>query len=513
MKKKSFIGSAITLMIAGLIVRVLGFVYRVYLSNLIGAEGMGLFQLISPVYSLIILTLTSGMSIAVSRMVAAQTAKNNNINSRRITICALLITCAAGTIISLFLLMNINFVINQIMKDTRTYYSFLLILPNIPIIAASSALKGYFYGMQDVTPTAVSQVVEQVVRISLVMIISSRYIGLGIEYACALATIGMVLGEISNLLVLIIVYNLRKKDEYKLRTQRNLMRKRVIVSQLLKISVPISMNRFITSMMSTVEYIMIPRMLLMGGIDYKASMEQYGRLTGMAMPLIFFPSLVTSSIATTLIPAIAEAVSKKNMRSINYRINQSLQITFVLGFLFSSIFMAYSNEIGNLFYARENIGSLLYTLSFTCIFIYLQQTMTGILNGLGKQAVSLRNGIIGNAIRICLIYFLMPAYGIESYIWSIIASYLVVVLMNFYVVVKTTSLIFNIRNWILKPGLIGIILLMTSKYVKSFYEIFLLNTKITVLLSLGTTIFVGIFLMITAGVISRGEIKKIIGLK
>ena len=144
MTKKSFISGAITLIVAGLIVRVLGFVYRIYLSNLIGAEGMGLFQLIAPIYSLIILTITSGISIAVSKMVAQELAKNHIINLRRITKCALFIVLGVGVIVSILILIFSGVISNVILKDSRTYYSVILLIPCIPAIAAASAFKGIF---------------------------------------------------------------------------------------------------------------------------------------------------------------------------------------------------------------------------------------------------------------------------------------------------------------------------------------------------------------------------------
>lgn len=210
MGKKSFVGSAIVLMLAGFIVKILGFVYRIYLSNLIGAEGMGLFQLISPIYSLIILTLTSGISIAVSKMVAEEMAKNHSVNLRRITSCALFIVISSGIVVSVLLYLFIDPIVNVILKDSRTYYSMLLLIPCIPVVAAASALKGYFYGIQEVVPTAFSQIAEQVVRITLVITMAGYFLNIGLEYACALATIGMAAGEIANLLVLLVVYKLKK---------------------------------------------------------------------------------------------------------------------------------------------------------------------------------------------------------------------------------------------------------------------------------------------------------------
>jgi len=357
--KKSFISGAVVLMVSGLIVRLLGFVYRIYISNLLGSEGMGIFQLISPVYSLIILTLTSGVSIAISKMVAQEMARRHFVNLRRITLIALLSVFIAGVAISLFLLINAKFIADKILKEPRTYYSILLLIPCIPVITLSSTLKGYFYGVQEVIPTAWSQITEQVIRIGLVLFAAKQFINAGLEYACGFATASMVIGEIASLLVLYIMYKQGIKKYTKDKSKKGLMRKRTILLEILKISLPVSSNRFITSAMSAVELILIPRRLLAGGMDYQTSIELYGKLTGMAMPLIYFPSLITSSLAITLVPAISEALSLKNFKTVIHRISKSIQITFVLGFLFSAVFMCYPNEISNSIFRRENIGELL----------------------------------------------------------------------------------------------------------------------------------------------------------
>lgn len=511
MTKKSFVSSAIVLMVAGFVVRVLGFIYRIYLSNLIGAEGMGIFQLISPIYSLVILTLSSGISIAVSKMVAEQTAKkNNHINLSRITYCALAIVVTAGLIISIGILIFINPIVNIILKDSRTYYSMLLLLPCIPVIAAASAFKGYYYGRQDVVPTACSQIVEQVVRITIVMAMASYFIDIGIEYACALATAGMAIGEISNLTVLIIIFKIRKKKRFLHNPKKNIIRKRTIFTNLLKISMPISFNRFITSMMGAIELILIPRMLLIGGMNYQTSITEYGKLTGMAMPLVFFPSLVTSSLATTLVPAISEALSLRDFKIVNYRISKSIQFTSVLGFIFTSIFIGFSNEIGDLVYKNENIGDILYLLSFTCIFIYLQQTLLGTLNGLGKQGISLRNSIAGYIIRILFVVYFIPIYGIKGYIAGIIISSACVCILNIWTVTKMTGMALDFRNWILKPGTVCAVVIFTNKYINSFFNIFSISGSGAVIINIFGNIIIAISLMFVVGAIDKDEVLKLI---
>lgn len=513
MKGRTFVGGAIILMAAGFIVRILGFVYRIYLSNLIGAEGMGLFQLIFPVYSLIILTLTAGISIGVSKMTAGELALGHTINIRRISLCALFVVISAGIIVSLAMYINLDLITQYIIKDRRTYSSLFLLIPCIPVIAAASALKGYFYGIQRVVPTAVSQIAEQAVKIGIVILLAGYFVNAGLEYACAVATAGMAFGEIANLAVLAAVYNWQRKRDLKGVTRTGLIRKRIIIIELVKTAVPVSANRFIISIMSVIEYLLIPWMLVAGGLDYTSSMETYGKLSGMALPLIFFPSMIPSSLATTLVPAISEAVSLKNYRSVNYRISKSIQVTFILGFIFTAVFLTYPEEIGNIVYRREKIGEMLYMLSFSCIFVYLQQTLTGVLNGLGRQGELLRNTMSGSLIRIAFVYFLIPVYGIQSYVWGLITSFAFTSVINTLTINRITGMLPDFKNWILKPGLAGAAMVLTGRYIYSFYEIFISAPWVKILLALTTDIFAGVFIMILAGGLEKNEVLKLAGFK
>ena len=511
MAKKSFISGALILMVAGFVVRIIGFIYRIYLSNLVGAEGMGVYELIFPVYSLIVLTLTSGISVAVSKMVAEEAAKNRPVNLRKITWAATIMVMAAGIAVSLFIYFFADFIANGILKDGRTYSSLLVLVPSIPFIAAASAVKGYFYGVQEVTPTAVSQVVEQAAKIALVMGLAAYFVDAGLEYACALATAGMAGGEIANLLVLWLVYHFRKKKIDKYASGAGTMRKRVIIRSMLAIAVPVSFNRFGTSVMAATEQILIPRRLLAGGLDYQSSIEEFGKLSGMAMPLILFPSLVTTSLATTLVPAISEAISLKDYRSVNYRISKSIQLTFMLGFIFTALFFTFPDHIGNLLYRRENVGPMLRDLAFVCIFIYLQQTMLGILNGLGKQGLSLRNSIIGSVIRIGFVYFVVPSYGIQGYVIGAAASALVVCILNMIIIIKTTGMMMDFRNWIINPGFVGLLMFLSGKYIYHFFEMFHLGYPLTVISTVFGYVLAALALMFAFGALDKDELVRLLG--
>ena len=513
MSKKSFISGALILMLSGFVVRIMGFVYRIYLSNLIGAEGMGLFQLIFPLYSLIILTLTAGISISVSKMIAEELAKNHHANLRKIMICGLQIVMGVSVVVSLLCYVYVDFIANSILKDWRTYFSLILLIPCIPVIAAASALKGYFYGIQEMVPTAISQIVEQTVKIALVMLTAGWFLNVGLEYACGIATLGIAVGEMANLAVLYLAYCIKKRKNDGNLSKNGLLRKRMIYKELIASSIPISFNRFVISILGAIETILIPARLIAGGMNHEQGIAEFGKLAGMAMPLIFFPTVITSALATALVPAISEAMSMKNFKTANYRISKSVQMAFALGIAFLVIFVCYPNQIGDAIYRKDKVGGMLYLLSFTCIFLYLQQILIGILNGLGKQMASLWSSLTGSVIRIGFVYFCIPLAGIKGYVWGIILSSIIVCVWNICIIKRETSLKVNFKDWILKPIIVGVIMIVCSKYIYSFFTVLRVGGTLTIFLTLIVNIVMMVEMMVIVGVIDKGEILRMLGVK
>lgn len=511
--RKSFASGAVILMVAGLAARLLGFFYRIYLSNLVGAEGIGLYELVIPVYTAVVLTITSGITIAVSKMVAEQNARRDGINPGRVTMCAFMIAAAAGLIVSVFILLNTDILSLKVLGDERTHDALLVLVPCLPFVVAAAALKGYFYGIQNVVPTAFSQTAEQAVKFLILLIASDSIIEKGPGFASAVAVFAAAAGEILNMLILFAVFSVRNRAKRRGGQAAKAMRKVRIIKELLLAAVPVSANRLVISSLAAAEYILIPAMLAAGGLDEKSSMEVFGRLTGMALPVIMFPSVVTSSIATTLVPALSESAALKRYKTLNSQISKSIQITFILGIVFSSLFICFSNEIGFIMYPREKIGDLLFMLSFSCVFVYLQQTLTGVLNGLGRQGVLLRNTVIGSILRIAVVVVLMPVFGIKIYIVGMTASLILTESLNLLTINRITGLVFDFREWLIKPGLIGVFIVLAGRYVYHFFEIFSSNVFITTLLALGTNFLIAGIMMIFTGILNKDEILKMSGLK
>ena len=458
-KKESYRAGAVKMMSAGIVVRFMGFANRIFMSNLIGAEGMGLFQLTSPVYSLIILTLTAGVSVTVSGMAAAETAVGRESNARRITKTAFFMLLILGSAAGLSLALAAKGLAAGVLHDERTYLSLVMLAPCIPAVASASALKGYFYGTRHVGPNAAGQIVEQAVRIGVIFMLARVIAGKDLAYACALATVSSAVGEIADLLVVSVIFFRQEKRSggYRVMGYPTVQRRQVAVS-LLRASLPVSAGRFLTSVMGTLETIVLPMRFVAGGYAYKTAIEILGKLSGMAMPILTFPSVLTSALATTLVPAIAEARSRQMRELAASRIYRCIRLSFFMGFSFFGLFYAMGGFIGDAFYPGQNAGEYLTMLAPCCVLLYFQQTMSGILHGLEKQTCALLVTVVSYGIRIAFIWFLLPGIGVYAYIIGILCGMLISSVITLTVVCRETGLKVNLFEWIVWPAVPGLAL-------------------------------------------------------
>ena len=193
MHKKAIIKSAIILTSANIITRVLGFFYRIYMSKTIGAEGMGLYQIITPLYLLIWAISSSGLSTTMSKLTAQEKAKGQQGNAEKILTISLIISVAIALCLSISVHNFAEEISQYIIKDKRTTLSLKWLSPCFPFMAAGSVIRGYFLGMQEAKVPAISQVIEQIVRMLAVYVLADTFVPMGLEYACGAAILGMAL--------------------------------------------------------------------------------------------------------------------------------------------------------------------------------------------------------------------------------------------------------------------------------------------------------------------------------
>jgi stage V sporulation protein B len=509
MKKKSLRQNTLILTITGFIVKIIGFVYRIYIANSIGAEGMGLYQLVLPVYNLVLLGLTAGVGIAVSRLVAEETAKGKDNNSKRIAFVAGSATFIAAVIIVSLMMLNLDFFVNIFVGDIRTKTSLMYLLPAIPFIAAMTSLKGYFYGIQEVVPNALSQIAEQITKLFVIIAIADIFSYGDFERKCLFATIGLISGELANVIVVYIAFILKRKP-IGTAGKKSVMRKRDIGKSILKISLPITANRLILSLLGTVEFILIPQRLAMYGFTTTEALSEYGKLTGMAAPVVYFPSMLTGALATALVPAIAEAVAMKRITAANRQISRSIRLTLVFGFLFTSLFVSFSTDIADLIYPGQNVGPMLFLLSFTGVFLYVQQTLLGVLNGLGKETITLKHSMITSILRLGFVWFAIPVFGIYGYIASLLLTSIIGSVLNLRTATKTTGMSLEIGDWLIKPLIASLSGAIAAPVIKTVVSYAVNNQALFVVLSAGITGCIMLSILILTGVLEIKDLKQVL---
>lgn len=260
------------------------------------------------------------------------------------------------------------------LTDQRAYYPLVAITPIVPIVAISSVIKGYFQGKQNMKPSAYSQVIEQVVRISLVAFLSILLLPYGLEFAAAGAMISVVIGEAAALLYLFTTFELRKGKTFKIRSQffAQLAKGKQTLKELLRIGLPTTGSGLIGSISWTMEAIIVAQSLALAGIATAVATAQYGLLSGYAIPLVTLPMFITYSLSVSLVPAVSEAAAKRDYRLIHRRIYQAIRIALLFGAPSTVLMYVFAVPLTKVIYQAPEAGVFLQILAPFFLLLYFQ---------------------------------------------------------------------------------------------------------------------------------------------
>lgn len=478
-KKYNLFKGTIILTLAGLLTRVLGFFYKIYLSNAMGAERLGIYQLIFPIYGICFTIYATGIQTSLSKLVAAELGRNNYKNIRRLIKISLTLSVSMALILSCLVYWNADYIAWRFLMEERTASSLRIMAIVFPFCGITSSINGYYYGIKKAGIPASTQLLEQLIRILVVYIIA-LYSGNG-DYAvtCEMAVIGLVIGEIASCLYnsISMFFNLPSRGFVINNSNDNsqLYSHKKITKDILQLSIPLSTNRLLINILHSVETILIPTMLRRFGLSNSAALSTYGVLTGMSMPFIMFPTALINALAILLLPTISEAHALNNEKMIGKTTSVSIKYSLIIGILSTGIFIIFGKDLGITVFNNETAGSYLYVLAWLCPFIYLTSTLGSIINGLGKVHITFINSIIGTLSKIALIVVLIPKYGIKGYLIALLIGQLVITILDTYAVLKNVKFTFPAADSILKPGLItalaGFLLRSSYIYIKKMIQI------------------------------------------
>ena len=436
-------GTAI-LTITGLVTRIIGFFYRIYLSRLFGEEGMGIYQLLSPVLALSFSLTAAGFQTAISKFVAAQAGRENTaFPSRRPMVMGLLLTVPLSLACMAALYLKSDNIAASLLQEPRTASMIRILAPSIPLSAIHACINGYFYGIKKASVPAGTQLFEQCCRVACVYLVSAYILAQGHTPSINVAVLGLTIGEGCSMLAALLAAWFHFSKNVSLQGIRShgrtlLSRNQGIgigsrthslsrssapgYGQLLGMVIPLTANRIVLNLLQSVESVSIPAGLRSYGYDNATALSVYGVLTGMAFPMIFFPNALTGSVSVMLLPMISESYAKGDEEGIRRAILRTVKYCFILGFSCMGFFLLTGKLLGEGLYRSPLAGHFIRTLSLICPFLYLDTTLSSILQGLGMAGRLFLINVISLLVRLLFILLTVPRLGIQGYLYGLLVS-------------------------------------------------------------------------------------------
>ena len=422
--KHAILKGTFILTLTGFATRFIGFFYRVFLSHRFGEEGVGLYQLIFPVYALCFSLTTAGIQTAISRSVAHKVSLGRSQQAKELLYAGLGISIALSFVVTYFLQQNAAFIALHMLSEPRTEPLVIAVSYGLPFAAIHSCIIGYHYGLKQTKIPAIAQMIEQVIRVTAVYIIYMIAVHRSFEISISIAVYGLVIGEFASAFICIRSLHtsgsVRRKGFFALASYTKHLKE--ISTQ----SVPLTANRVLINLLHSIEAISIPGRLQAHGASVSSSLSTYGVLTGMALPLILFPSAITNSVSIMLLPTVAEVQAAKDKQEMKRLVKKVTLYCFALGWACTIVFLVFGTWMGRILFNSEATGRFIVTMAWICPFLYTNTTLISIINGLGKATTSFIINSIGLALRIGSVFFLIPMFGIAGYLWGLLASQLVV---------------------------------------------------------------------------------------
>lgn len=458
-----FVKGAAILGVAGLVSKLLGAVYRIPYQNIAGDIGLYVYMQVYPLYTTLLILATAGFPIAISKIVSERVAVGDAIGARRAFRVASISLVILGLFFFLLLYVGAPMVA-KFMGDEHLTTPLRAVAWSLPLVPMAAILRGYFQGHQNMMPTGVSQVVEQLIRV--IFILLTAFWAMNVYQDAYLAGTGAVFaafpGGIAAILVLLWYWRKDKQIRHLEGEQQQSSgvaewTNRQVLRSLLYYALPICMGALVLPLIPLVDSVTVVNMLQWSGMQEDLAKLAKGAFDR-GQPLIQFGTFFATSLSLALVPAISEAVAQRQHQLIANRAEIAIRLTFLLGLPASFGLALLAEPINVMLYGDTNGTEALAVQSFTIIFATLSIASAGILQGLGRVMRPARNLFIGVMVKLVLNLVLVPFWGISGAALSTVLAYLVAMGLNVLAVKKYTGAGIGLRQTVLKPFLSVIVM-------------------------------------------------------
>jgi stage V sporulation protein B len=417
---------------SGIISRILGFFYRIFLSRTIGAEALGLYQLVYPIVSLMFAISAAGFQTAVSRYVAeavgsSQLAADGEKKAKRYLAAGMFYTILLSLLCGLILYFFSDRIAIYVLGDSRCGRLLTILAYSMLPSGIHSCINGYYYGKKKALVPSVCQLAEQLARVGGVYLLYRIVTEQGKPLTAVHASWGLVIGELCGLLVCVssLAFASGKPGkEARVRLQNSSDFSQAL-SRIGLMAIPLTANQALLHLCSSAENILIPLKLQQYGCTSAEALEIYGVLSGMAISVVFFPAVLTNSLSVLLLPSISQAKAEHKEKTVRRAISLCIYGGLALGFVFTFLFLVTGDYIGNVIFGNALAGDLIKRLCWICPLMYVYSLLSGVLHGLGAAKQVFFINLLSSGIRIGTLCLLVPLYGIHAILWGMLISQLI----------------------------------------------------------------------------------------
>ena len=512
-KKNTFLMGTIILGVAGVIIKILGAIFRIPLGNMIGEDGMGYYQASYSVFALFLTLATAGFPTAISKLVSEQVAVGNHKGANEIFKITHIMLFITGFVMFIILFFGAGYIVNDIQHNPNSIYAMKAIAPALLIVPSMSAYRGYYQGYQQMTRIAVSQVIEQLFRaiigLILAYILMSKF---GPKLGAAGGISGATIGALSSFLFLVFIYlKDTKKRTYLNKTSTGYVKQEtsVIIKKIIKTIIPISIGACMMPLVSVVDTVIVISRLEAGGYSYLSANALFGQLTGMAMSIIVMPMIFTTAIGISLVPAISTSFTLKKYKEARHNAKLAFKITMLLVLPCAFGLAALAQPIMHLLYPKqpsEVVGLMLFALTPGCVFLGLLYTFNGVLQGIGKPMIPVYALLTGIVVKVIVSYVLIPipSFNILGSIIGTVLSYTIAAVIEYIYIRKHLKIRLNLMDYFIKPLITVIIMFFAAKVS---YLIFsqVIGDKLSTLLAIAIGGIVYLIVILMIGGINKQE--------
>ena len=507
MKKQTFVISAIILTLGGFFAKAIGAIYKIPLTNILGSTGMGIYYLIFPIYSLIITLCSSGLSVALTCEVAKCRKIRHRYNEQKLLRVALLISFFVSLVFSVLVIIFAK-MLAEMQGNVNACTGYIAIAPSIILSSLIATLRGYFQGIENMIPTTISLIIEQIVKLGLGLVLAHRLCIYGIEYAVLGAVLGVTMSEVVALIIIVINFvtykgqlyynyrNLSFKRRKKIQINKSLKSSKpckiattkcksntyicnfkmqrystkVAIKKLLKLAMPCTFSSILIPISTMLDSFMIINLLTQSGYSLVVSTSLYGLWGGVIQSLISLPTIVISAVTTSLVPSLSGLIVKNDTNEIRKKIALFIKLTWVIAMGMFILFYVFAGDILTFLYGRglndgvlnelEIATNMLRISSLSIIYYAFLQTFTSILQTIGKSKTPFFALLVGVILRTGLVWglTLIPNINVYGVVVANIIYLSVTDIILAVVIVKGVDLKFEIKS-LVNPLIVGFVVL------------------------------------------------------